>query len=178
MSKISKFPLLMNERILLRQLCSEDKNEILELRSDAEVNKYLERAPCKTIEDAQSFITTINEHIIQNKALYWAITLQSTKKVAGTICLFDFCHIKNTCEIGYELLLKHQGKGIMKEAIQLVIDYALCTLKINKIFAASHDQNQKSTRLLEHFGFVKYKTNHTKNIDLEIFELENSVSIK
>ncbi len=172
MKQISKLLVLTNVRIMLRQLTIEDKNEIFELRTNADVNKYLERAPCKSIMDAQIFINTVNENILLGKSLYWAITVLPTKTVVGTICLFDFSTEKYTCEIGYELLVKHQGKGIMKEAIQLVIDYALHTLNIKKIFAVSHFKNQKSTKLLQQVGFTRYNSNQTEKSDLDFFVLE------
>ncbi len=171
MSEISNFPVIMNERILLRQLSIDDKNEIFELRSETLVNRYLDRAPCLTVEDAQSFIHTINEYIKNGNALYWAITVPPSNSVVGTICLFDFSTEKNTCEIGYELQVKHHGKGIMKDAIRLVIDHAFQMLKVEKIFAASHCQNHPSTRLLLLSGFVPCTPHETEKSELEFYVL-------
>ena len=47
------FPVLETERYILRQLSLSDDNEIFILRSDKEVNKYLDRPIAKTIEDAK-----------------------------------------------------------------------------------------------------------------------------
>jgi len=78
------------------------------LRSDTEINKYLDREPSRTIEDAISFINKVNDNIKKNNSLYWVITLTKTKTFVGTICLFDFSN--NSCEIGYELMIKFQGE--------------------------------------------------------------------
>lgn len=107
------FPILATERLTLRQLLPDDQNDILALRSDTEINQYLDRQPSKTIEDAINFINKVNDNIKLNNSIYWVITLTTTKTFVGTICLFDFSDEKNSCEIGYELMTKFQGQGIM-----------------------------------------------------------------
>lgn len=164
------FPILTTARLTLRQLSIDDRQDILALRSDAEINKYLERQLSKTTEDAINFINKVNDNIEKNIAFYWAITLTETKTFVGTICLFDFSK-KNSCEIGYELMTKFQGQGIMKEAAQVVIDYAFQTLKFKKILALTHYDNQNSTKLLTKFNFVKSKETDKENPDLNIFTL-------
>ena len=124
------FPILTTERLTLRRLSINDKDDILALRSDVEINKYLGRQLSKTTEDALNFINKVNDNIEKNIAFYWAITLTNTKTVVGTICLFDFS--ENSCEIGYELMNQFQRQGIMKEALQAVIDYTFQTLKVKK----------------------------------------------
>ena len=46
------FPILTTERLTLRQLSIDDQQNIFALRSDIEINKYLDRQVSKTIEDA------------------------------------------------------------------------------------------------------------------------------
>lgn len=169
--KFSAFPILTTERLTLRQLSIYDQQDVLALRSDPEINKYLGRQPSKTIEDAINFINKVNENVEKNIALYWAITMTETKTFVGTICLFDFSDEKNSCEIGYELMPKFQGQGIMKEATQVVIDYVFQTLKFKKILAVTHCDNQNSTNLLTKFNFVKSIENDKENLDLNIFTL-------
>jgi ribosomal-protein-alanine N-acetyltransferase len=167
----TSFPILTTERLTLRQLLIDDQNDILALRSDTEINRYLDRQPSETIEDAINFINKVNDNIKLNNSIYWAITLTTTKTFVGTICLFDFSDEKNSCEIGYELMTKFQGQGIMKEATQAVIDYAFQTLKIKQILAFTHSDNQNSTKLLTRFNFVKYVETDKENPALNVFIL-------
>ena len=152
------FPVLKTERLTLRQLVSSDANEIFALRSDENVNKYLDRKPSKSIDDAKIFIQTINENIQRNNSIYWAITLSvsDTDKLIGTICLFDFSDDNLKGEIGYELLPDFQGKGIMQEATSKVIDFGIQHIGLISIEAYTHSENQSSTRLLEKFNFKKH----------------------
>lgn len=165
------FPILTTERLTLRQLSVDDKQDIFTLRTDPEINKYLDRQPCKTTEDALNFINKVNDNIEKNIALYWAITLTDPKTFAGTICLFDFSTEKNSCEFGYELLTKFQGQGIMKEAVQAVIDYVFQTLRLKNILAFTHCDNLNSTKLLMKFNFIKSTTPDNENSNLNVFIL-------
>jgi [ribosomal protein S5]-alanine N-acetyltransferase len=149
------FPILITERLTLRQLLINDEAEIFTLRSDSEINKYLERPLSNTIEDARNFIHTVNENITKNISLYWAITLSDSNTLVGTICLYGFSDENDNCEIGYELLTNFQGQGIMKEAVEKVIDHAFNTIKVQKIEAFLHRDNQRSINLLEKLLFKK-----------------------
>ena len=126
------FPILTTEKLTLRQLVIADEEEIFTLRSDSEINKYLDRPIANTIDDARNFINKINENTNKNSSLYWAITLSDKNILIGTICLFSFSDENDKCEIGYELLTNFQGQGIMKEAVEKVIDYAFNTIKVEK----------------------------------------------
>ena len=64
-----------------------------------------------------------------------------------------------------------QGQGIMKEAVQVVIDYVFQTLKFKKIFAFTHYENQNSTKLLLKFNFEKSIETNKENPDLHVFTL-------
>lgn len=142
--------MLTTERLTLRALSTDDDQAIFALRSNKEVNKYLGRAPSKTIEDAINFINKVS-----GSSSYWAITLTNTKTLVGTICLYNFSNDKSSCEIGYELMTQFQGRGIMREAIEEVIDYAFQTLQVQKIAAFTHKENQTSTKLLTNLNFVQ-----------------------
>lgn len=100
------FTILATEILTLRQLVIDDEQEIFTLRSDSEINKYLDRQLSNTIADAKDFINKVNENINKNDSLYWAITLGDTNILVGTICLFSFSDENRKCEIGYELLTK------------------------------------------------------------------------
>ena len=147
------FPILTTGRLTLRQLAIHDEEEIFTLRSDNEINKYLDRKRAKTIDDARSFINKISENINKNDSVYWAITFSDKNILIGTICLFGFSDEHDKCEIGYELLTNFQGQGIMSEALEKVIDYAFNTIKVQKIEAFFHRDNQNSIKLLEKFSF-------------------------
>lgn len=165
------FPVLQTERLALRQLRSTDDKEIFALRSNDNVNKYLDRKPSQSIDDAMNFIQAINENIQRNDSLYWAITWNGTDKLIGTICLFGFSEGDSKAEIGYELLPGFQGKGIMQEAASKVIQFGFQHVGLNSIEAYTHCKNQSSTRLLEKLNF---KRDSAADENFTIFKLTHN----
>ena len=166
---------MTTKRLILRQPVINDDQEIFTLRSDREINKYLDRQISNTIDDARNFINKVNENVIKNDSLYWAITLSDKNILIGTICLFGFSDEHYKCEIGYELLTNFQGQGIMKEAVEKVIEYALDTIKVKKIEAFLHRDNLSSIRLLEKFSFRNSIEPDKTNPDLICYYLTNSI---
>ncbi|MCB0476338.1 MAG: N-acetyltransferase, partial [Flavobacteriaceae bacterium] len=59
---LKTFPILTTERLTLRQLSDSDVQEVFLLRSDALINKYLDRQPSKTLEDALKFIEQVKDN--------------------------------------------------------------------------------------------------------------------
>jgi [ribosomal protein S5]-alanine N-acetyltransferase len=169
------FPILTTERLTLRPLVLNDEEEVFTLRSDSEINKYLDRQVSNSIDDARNFINKINENSNKNVSLYWAITLNGKDKLVGTICLFGFSDENDKCEIGYELLTNFQGQGIMKEPAEKIIDYAFNIIKVQKIEAFLHRDNQPSIRLLEKFSFRNSNEPDKTNPELICYHLTNPI---
>lgn len=156
----SPFPQLVTDRLLLRRLSLDDAGEIFILRTDETVNKYLNRAKANSIEDANAFINKINLAIDANQSMFWAICLKEDTTLIGTICLWNFSEEDNKAEIGYELLPRFHGKGIMQEAFLKVVEFGFQTLGLNNIEAWTTLQNNSSKKIVERNGF-------SRNADLE-----------
>jgi ribosomal-protein-alanine N-acetyltransferase len=169
------FPILTTERLSLRQPGVNDEQEIFTLRSDSEINKYLDRKIANTIDDATTFINIVNENTSKNDSVYWAITFRDKNILVGTICLFSFSDENGKCEIGYELLTNFQGQGIMKEAVEKVIDYAFNTIKVQKIEAFFHRDNQSSIKLLKKCSFKASNEPDKTDPDIICYHLINPI---
>ena len=76
---------LETERLYLRQLTNDDVHEIFALRSDPEVMKYIPRPLVTNKEEALAHITMIEEKIVTNEGINWAITLKGNPKLIGII---------------------------------------------------------------------------------------------
>lgn len=163
------FPILQTERLILRKLTLDDAEEILFLRSDENINKYIDRPRAKTTNDAYNFIKKTNQSIDNNELVDWAITFKNYSRLIGSICLWNLSREENKAEIGYELLPDFQGKGIAHEAVLVVIDYGFNIMSLNKIEAYTHKENLASIKLLEKFEFVRDLQEESK-ID---FSIEN-----
>lgn len=150
----SIFPELTTARLVLRQLVPEYAIKLHQLRSDKEINQYIDRPASKNIHDALAHIGKINNLIANKQSMYWVVTLASDNNLIGTICFWNFDVLNDTIEIGYELMTEHQGKGIMAEAVNKVIDYGFNTINAKAITAFPSANNLKSVALLKKLNFV------------------------
>lgn len=178
--KFNPFPELESNRLFLRKIIESDCKEILFLRSDITVNKFIERPEnrkTKNVSDAIKFIKELDEYIETNKSIAWGITLKNNPKLIGTICLWNFSNKNKIAEVGYDLNPKFQGKGIMSESLKMIIDYGFNKLKLFKIEAFTHTENESSIQLLEKNGFhLNDDREDAHNPSNIIFELENTKS--
>jgi ribosomal-protein-alanine N-acetyltransferase len=58
------------------------------------------------------------------------------------------------CCLGYHLDAKHEGKGLMSEAVAKAIEYIFENQNLHRIMANYMPSNEKSARLLQKLGFV------------------------
>ena len=150
------FPELKTGRLLLRKLETTDANEMFFLRSNENVLRYIGREPTKTITEADEFINKINKAVDDNESILWGIVfLSEPSTIIGTICLWNFKKEHYRGEIGYILHPDHWRKGIMKEAINAVVDYGFTVLDLHSIEALLDPENIASSAVLESTGFIK-----------------------
>ncbi len=149
------FPNLESDRLLLRQVSVNDAAEVFALRSNPETMKYIPRPLVTTVEEALEHVKLINSKIESGEGINWAITEKGNPKLLGIIGHYRIKWEHFRSEIGYMLLPEAQGKGIITEAIQLLIDYGFDEMKMHSLEAIIDPDNQASARVLEKNKFVK-----------------------
>lgn len=146
---------LETERLLLRRVAESDYPEIMELRGNPETMKYIPRPLVKTKEDAINHFKMIDKKIESNEGINWAITLKGNPKLIGIIGHYRIQPENYRCEIGYMILPENNGKGIVTEAIKVVLKYGFDDLQMHSIEAVIDPENTASERVLQKNGFVK-----------------------
>ncbi|WP_276380428.1 GNAT family N-acetyltransferase [Flavobacterium sp. H4147] len=149
------FPVIESERLLLRRITNDDVNEVFELRSNPETMKYIPRPLVKNNDDALAHIEMIEEKINSNIGINWGITLKGDSKLLGIIGFYRMQPENYRAEIGYMLNPDFHGKGIIPEAVRLLIQYGFKDLKLHSIEAVIDPENQASEKVLQKCGFVK-----------------------
>lgn len=164
-------------RLILKGINENHTEDILKIRSNPEVNKFVKRISPKTNYDALQFILTIKERTRNNQTAYWGISLKDQPDLIGTICLWNFSEDRMVAEVGYELLPDYHRKGIMSEALKAVLDFAFNELHLQEIVAMTHKLNENSKGLLLKQGFVlkegKKDEGFPENL---VFSLKNNFS--
>ena len=164
------FPFLSTQRLVLRPLTMADAPALAALRSIEEMNRYIDRAPFISLEEAQNQVTRLNTGMANGTNAYWVICYKTDDTLIGTCCLFNFCNDKLSAEIGYELHPLHQGKGIAAEAVAAVVNYAVNTIGVKQLEAVIQPGNVKSVALISNLGF-KLNEAACKQAGLEDFDM-------
>jgi ribosomal-protein-alanine N-acetyltransferase len=152
----SPFPHLQTERLLLRQVNNDDANEILALRSNEEVMKYIPRPILKNKEEALELISMFDDKIENGIGINWAITLKNNPtKILGIIGHYRIKPEHYRAEVGYMLFPEFNGKGIVSEALKRVIEFGFNDMKLHSIEAILDPKNGASEKVLIKNGFVK-----------------------
>jgi ribosomal-protein-alanine N-acetyltransferase len=149
------FPLIETDRLILRRVTNNDVNEIFELRSNPETMKFIPRPLAKSNEDVLELIAQIEDKIVTNTGINWAITLKDSPKLLGIIGFYRTQHENYRSEIGYILNPKFHGLGIISEAVNRLITYGFNDLKLHSIEAIIDPENFASEKVLQKCGFVK-----------------------
>ncbi len=149
------FPVLQTKKLVLRRITNDDVDCIFNLRSDKKIIEFVPRPLVITIEDALNHIKIIDDKIINNEGINWAITLNDNPKMIGIIGHYRIQNENFRSEIGYMLLPEFHSKGIITEAINAILNYGFNVLKLNSVEAIIDPRNFASEKALQKNGFNK-----------------------
>ncbi|MGZ3751008.1 MAG: GNAT family N-acetyltransferase [Mucilaginibacter sp.] len=102
----------------------------------------------------QAAVAWVNSLVDQDPLINFAIAVND--EVVGGIGLEPRQDVyRKTAILGYWLSEGLWGKGVMPEAVSLLVDYAFTHLDFIRIQASVYSKNPASMRVLEKAGFIK-----------------------
>ena len=141
--------------IYLQSICEQDASqEYIRWLNDPQVNQYLEtRYQCQNLSTITNFIRDVianpNEHL-------FTIRLKSNNQHIGNIKIGSINRNHNVGEVSLFIGEKScWGKGIAKQAIQLISRYSIETLKLRKLSAGAYRPNKGSTIAFINSGYIE-----------------------
>jgi ribosomal-protein-alanine N-acetyltransferase len=148
------FPVLETERLTLRELNLNDTKAIFGLRTNKEINEFIDRKRLNNLSESRAFIDLISKLAATNKGLFWVLESKNNQQLIGTIGLRNFEDEKNYAEIGYELDPSYHQRGFMSEAFEAILKFGFENLELKTIEAFTHQKNTASIALLKKQQFV------------------------
>lgn len=145
---------MMGERIILRPLRNTDALSISKHANDLDVARYTLLPHPYRLKDATGFIGITKKNRQKKKAVELGIESKETKEIIGMISLMNIDWKNKNAELGYWLGKRYWNKGIMKEAVRLLLQFGFKKLKLEKIYAKVLHPNIASAKVLEKSGFV------------------------
>lgn len=135
-------------RLAIREITDMYSNEFYRLEYDAERNKYWGynwREHFSGEPTPEYFMRGIREDFHNKDEMPLGIFFDGY--FAGEVVLHNF-GFRNDCEIGVRLLPEFEGKGIAREALMGLMNYAFFTLDVDTVYAKCFIQNVRSRNTL------------------------------
>lgn len=148
-----RFPELITERLVLREIVMNDVDDIFTLRSDEQVTRLNIGDPYTTREQAERLVQRMRELYNARQELRWGISLQHDSTVIGIIGYNYWDRVDHRASVGFDLARAHWRQGIMSEALQAVIRFGFTRMGLNRIEADASIYNDASITLLLRSGF-------------------------
>lgn len=149
------FPSLETERLILTPLTTEHLDFVFRHFSDPDVNRYLvDEERVSTRAQAQEIVDFYAE-LAGKSYNRWVLVLKSEQRPIGTCGYHQWSRAHHRAEIGYDLEKASWRQGLMREALQTVIDFGFEKMALNRIGAMVHPENVASLGLLARLGFQK-----------------------
>ena len=141
--------MLKGNNILLRPLEVSDLNFLFEVENNTDNWKYGAENKQYTKEELTNYIANAKQDIATAGQFRFVIDFENTP--IGFIDLFDYT--ANSAGVGVIIAKNYRRRGFSKEALELLIDYATNTLKIEKLHCNIQEDNFASIKLFTSCGF-------------------------
>ncbi|MEP7197448.1 MAG: GNAT family N-acetyltransferase [Saprospiraceae bacterium] len=156
------------ERLILRELSSNDDKALFELDSNPIVHKYIGKEPVSDIEFIREVIAMIQKQYLENGIGRWAVIDRKSDKFIGWSGLklvkeLTNKHI-NYYDLGYRFIPEYWGKGIATEAAIAIVNYGFEKMNLTEIFGMCESENKASRKVLEKSGLKLIETFNNEGI--------------
>lgn len=146
---------LTTERLTLRWMTNNDVDAQYALFSDPAITRYWSSPAWTDIAQARAYVEKTIAEYKDSSGLRFAVVLQATGEMIGSVKLYDFDDANRRCAVGYALQQSYWGKGFVSEAMTAVLRHAFEEFNMNRIEADVDPRNDASAKVLERQGFVK-----------------------
>ena len=153
----STFPVLMTERLTLRELLLSDAPDVLVFRSDPIVQRYNDPV-LHNVGEVEALIEELQAEYNAQEGICWAVTHTDRDVVLGLFGFHFWSKYHRRAEVGYDLARAYWGQGIASEALRAILRFGFERLNLNRIYAGTIADNHESVRLLERLGFQREGT--------------------
>lgn len=150
-----RLPTIEGRRVVLRAIKMSDARDIYDYCSDDMVAKHVMWEAYDGMGDARSFVRFIQRLYKNDEPSSWGITLPGSNKVIGTVGFMWWNREYKAAEVGYSLSRDYWNRGIMTEALALILDFGFKRMSLNRIEAQHVDANAASGRVMEKCGMKK-----------------------
>jgi [ribosomal protein S5]-alanine N-acetyltransferase len=147
-------PVLVGEKVTLRELCRSDAPSLLAMLTTDEVTRFISPPPT-TIEGFERFIAWTHEQRAAGLYVCFAVVPKGLDVAVG---LFQVRQLEpgfGTAEWGFAIGSPFWGTGVFAEGARMVIDFAFETVGVHRLEARAAVQNGRGNGGLRKLGAVQ-----------------------
>jgi RimJ/RimL family protein N-acetyltransferase len=148
-----RLPTLTGARVRLRWLEPSDVSALYDVFSNAEVMRYWCWPAYDHEEQARELLAQIGRMFRDRSLFQWGLARLDDDRVIGTCTLAHVDASNRRAELGYALGREHWRRGLMGEALTLLLGFAFGDLGLRRLEADVDPRNAASIGLLERLGF-------------------------
>jgi ribosomal-protein-alanine N-acetyltransferase len=162
------------ERLIIRPMSLDDADLILELYNMPKFIEFIGDRNIKSLSDAENYIKAkfLPQFEKSGFGNYLIVLKEGNQKIGG-VGIFEREGL-DIVDIGFSVLERFEGKGLMFEAAQKVKSIGMDDFGLTKISAITVKDNFSSQKLIEKLGlkFQKYVTLPNETEELMYYETE------
>ncbi|MDR1916389.1 MAG: GNAT family N-acetyltransferase [Synergistaceae bacterium] len=144
------FPVLKTEDFILRELTDDDLDAISSIWGSAKVTEKMSSGPLSH-EDSIQMLYVLRSLWNNDAGIRWGV--EHAGQLIGTCGFHNINKGARRGELGYELDYSSWGRGLMRKALQPVLDYGFNIMRFERIEAFLNVDNDRSAALLKKLGF-------------------------
>ena len=154
-SIFNSFPEFESKRLLFHKILLSDTKDLLLIRSNDDVMRFMDVDRFESISDAEKLINSIEEAYKKQEGITWAIIERHSNSFIGYFGFWRMISEHCRAEIGYALKREFWGKGYMYETINRMVRFGFDEMNLHSIEANVNPLNERSKKVLEKIGFKK-----------------------
>jgi RimJ/RimL family protein N-acetyltransferase len=145
---------LETERLRLRLMEERDLDDFAVMYSDPETMQYIGEGKVLSRMDTWRSIAGVLGHWLLKGYGMWAVETKDTNQLVGRLGFLDVEGWPGF-ELGWLIARPHWGKGYASEGSRAAYEYAIATLKRERVISLIRPGNERSVRVAEKLGFVR-----------------------
>jgi [ribosomal protein S5]-alanine N-acetyltransferase len=170
MTETNKRIAFETERLIVRRLTKDDKDNFFLLNGSEEVMRYI-RAP-KNREESDAHLEMILADEAANPrkgAGRWLVEEKVTGAFVGSFAIIPIPSEPEKTQLGYSFIPEHWGKGYATELAKAGLQFFLDNSTIPEIYGVTETENVASSKVLQKAGFVYHSTKVEEGKELTVF---------
>jgi [ribosomal protein S5]-alanine N-acetyltransferase len=144
--------ILETERLILREIETQDAAFLFELLNSPKFLKYIGDRGVRTVEDAAEFIESRYRESYRQNGFGLYVVERSEGESVG-ICGFVKRGYLDHPDIGFAFLPEYEAKGYGFESAQAALEFGFSELGFDLVYAITSPDNTASEKLLAKLGF-------------------------